>query len=99
MKKALSEKQADHNPLLEKSNLPHGVPPFDRIREEHYMPAVEHAIDEARRNIDAIKADKHPADFKNAIVALEMSSDHLGTVTSIFYNQLSAAGSDGLHAL
>ncbi len=87
------------NPLLQESSLPNHAPAFDRIREEHYLPAVEAAIVEARRNIDAIKNQKAAPDFENTIVALETASETLGIVTSIFYNQLSAAGTDGLQDL
>lgn len=87
------------NPLLSPSSLPNQAPPFDKIEESHYLPAVEAAIAEARKNVDAIKADKAAPDFANTIVALEISSEALGTVTGIFYNQLSAAGTDGLQAL
>ena len=89
----------ESNPLLQDSKLPHGVPPFGKIKEEHFLPAVEQAIAQARLNIDAIKKDKAAPDFANTLVALETSSENLGVVTSIFYNQLSAAGTDGLQAL
>ena len=92
-----------HNPLLENSPLPYQAPPFDTIQEEHYLPAVKAAIGEARGNINAIKKNTKPvasnADFDNVIVALETASERLGTISSIFYNQLSAAGTDGLEAL
>lgn len=87
------------NPLLEPSTLPNKAPPFNRIEEAHYKPAVEAAIAEARSNIDTIKNNKAPADFENTIVAMESASETLGEVTSVFYNQLSAVGGDGLHAL
>lgn len=87
------------NPLLQISTLPNHAPPFDRVREDDYLPAVEQAIVEARRNIDAIKTNAALPDFENTIVALETASETLGVVTSVFYNQLSAAGNDGLHDL
>lgn len=91
--------QKDDNPLLQISTLPNHAPPFDRIKEEHFLPAVEEAIAEARRNIEAIKNSPETPDFDNTIEALETASETLGTVTSVFYNQLSAAGTDGLHDL
>lgn len=97
--KKAAPQSAKSNPLLQPSKLPHGVPPFGKIKEEHYLPAVEQAIAEARRNIEAIKKNKAAPDFKNTMVALETCSEALGVVTSIFYNQLSAAGTDGLQAL
>lgn len=87
------------NILLQLSPLRNHVPQFDKIREEEFKPATLTAIAEARANIDAIIANPEPATFENTIVALETSSETLGSVTGIFYNQLSAAGTDGLQAL
>jgi len=87
------------NPLLTPSPLPHKAPPFKAIKEEHFLPAIKIAIEEARKNVEGIKAVSAPADFDNTILALEMSSETLGTITSIFYNQLSACGTDGLEKL
>lgn len=87
------------NPLLDESGLPNQAPPFARIEESHYLPAVETAIAEARARIGAIKADRRKPDFENTIAALETASETLGAVTSVFYNQLSAAGTDGLQSL
>ncbi len=87
------------NPLLEKSDLPNQTPHFDLIKTEHYLPAIKGAIEEARGNIDDIKANKEAPTFENTIIALETASETLGTVASVFYNQLSAMGGDDLHAL
>ncbi|MCB1562013.1 MAG: M3 family metallopeptidase [Alphaproteobacteria bacterium] len=87
------------NPLLDPSTLPNHAPPFDKIKDEHYLPAVEAAIKEARANIEAIKANKEAPDFENTIVALESASETLGVASGVFYNQLSAMGGDALHAL
>lgn len=87
------------NPLLVVSPLRNHVPQFDLIQESHYKPAVEAAIAEARANIDKIIANPATPDFNNTIVALETAAETLGSVTAIFYNQLSAAGTDNLQAL
>ncbi len=87
------------NILLEEFTTPYQAPPFDKIKEENYFPAVESAIKEARANIDAIKANTDAPTFENTIVSLESASECLGTITSIFYNQLSAAGNDKLEDL
>lgn len=90
---------ADTNPLLADFTNPQGAPPFDKIREEHFLPAVKVAIEEARANIDAIKNNSENPTFANTIEAMEMAGEKLGMVCGIFYNQLSAAGTDGLEAL
>lgn len=87
------------NILLHLSPLRNHAPQFDKIREEDFKPATLAAIEEARTNINAIIDNPAPPTFDNTIVALETSSETLGSITSIFYNQLSAAGTDGLQAL
>ncbi len=89
----------DKNPLLEEFTLPHNAPPFDKIREEHYKPAVLAAIEEARANIEAIKNSPENPTFENTIAAMELAAEKLGMVSGIFYNQLSAAGTDPLEDL
>lgn len=86
------------NPLLAPFTAPHEAPPFDQISEEHYLPAIRAAIETARANIETIKQITEPT-FTNIIEALESASDQLGIITGIFYNQLSAAGTDRLEAL
>ncbi|MCI5060981.1 MAG: M3 family metallopeptidase [Alphaproteobacteria bacterium] len=88
-----------NNPLLEKSSHPFEAPAFDKIKEEHYLPAVKEAIEEAKANIQAIKDNPDAPDFDNTIVALELSSEKLDTAAGIFHNQFTAAGTDGLMEL
>ena len=87
------------NPLLQLSTLPNHAPPFDKIKNEHYLPAVEAGIKEARANIDAIKNNPEPPTFENTIAAMESASELLGQATTIFYNQLACMGGDELQAL
>jgi peptidyl-dipeptidase Dcp len=87
------------NPLLQKSSHPNQAPAFTLFKVEHYLPAVEAAIAEARENIEAIKNNADAPSFDNVIVALECASETLGDVSGIYYNQLSAVGGDDLHAL
>lgn len=87
------------NPLLVQSDHPNHAPPFDSIKNAHYMPAIKKAIQTARDNIDAIKKNTAAPNFENTIVALETASEDLGIVSGAFYNQLSAIGGDELHAI
>lgn len=87
------------NPLLEVSSLPNFAPSFKKIKTEDYLPAVEQGIQEARAHIGRIKDTTAAPDFDNTIVALETSSETLGQVMAVFYNQLSAVGGDDLHEL
>ncbi len=88
-----------NNPLLSVSPLPNYAPQFDLYKEEHYLPAVEQGIKDAHKNIEAIKNNTDAPTFENTIVALETASETLDNVTSLFYNQLSANGTDTLQEL
>lgn len=78
------------NPLLSESPLEYGAPQFDKIRNEHYMPAFEQGIKEAKAEIDAIVANPDAPTFENTIEALEFSGRTLNRVSSIFYNLMEA---------
>jgi len=68
---------ADINPLLEESNLPYGMPPFDRIESEHFEPALEKGMEEQMAEIEAIAHNPEPVTFNNTIVEMEPSTIRL----------------------
>ena len=78
------------NPLLVEWTTPFGMPPFDRIKEEHYFPAFQKAIDLKRQEVDAIIKDTQPATFANTIEALDASGELLDRIGGVFYNLKSA---------
>ena len=79
------------NPLLAEWNTPFGLPPFDQVSDDDYMPAVAAALEQSRANIAAIADDPAEPDFTNTIEALELADETLGRVLSAFY---SVAGAD-----
>lgn len=95
----MAQSSAHNNPLLKISALPNMAPAFDRISEDHFLPAIEMAIEDAKKNIAAIKANPAKPDFDNTIAAMGSASELLDQATGIFYNLLSAAGTDGLQSL
>ena len=78
------------NPLLEESSAPFGAPEFDKIENEHYLPAFETAIAEAKAEIDAIVANEEEPTFENTIEAMEYAGQTLNKVASIFYALMEA---------
>ncbi len=74
------------NPLLQEWNTPHQTPPFSKIRNEHYAPAVREAIKEAEKNIRHIKRQKEAPTFENTIVALQTASEKLDRISSVLFN-------------
>ena len=75
----------ESNPFYAASTLPYSAPPFDRIRDEHYLPAFEAGIAEGRAEVDAIIANADAATFENTIVALEKGGELLNRVAHAFY--------------
>ena len=74
------------NPLLTDSKAPFGAPEFDKIKNEHYLPAFEAGIAEAKAEIDAIVANPEEPTFENTIEAMEFSGRTLNKVAGIFFN-------------
>ena len=78
------------NPLLTESTAPFGAPQFDKIENEHYLPAFEQGIAEAKAEIDAIVANQEEPTFENTIEAMEYAGQTLNKVASIFYAVMEA---------
>jgi peptidyl-dipeptidase Dcp len=81
---------APENPLLAPSTLPFGAPPFDRIKDGDYLPAIQAAMAQHMRAIRTIADDPQPPTFQNTFIAMERSSALLNRVLSTFYNVSSA---------
>jgi len=74
------------NPLLAPGNLPYDAPPFDRIHDADYAPAIEAAMREHQAEIERIADNPAAPDFDNTIVAMERSGATLTRVVQIFEN-------------
>ena len=74
------------NPLLTGSGLPYEAPAFDKITEDHYLPAFEAAIAEGKKEIAAIAENAEAPTFENTILELEYAGSTLNNVAGIFYN-------------
>lgn len=82
------------NPLLGKFNTLHNTVPFNRIKINDYEPAFEEAMKVHKQEIDAIVTQEKEASFENTIEALEYSGELLGTISTVFFNLLSAESTD-----
>ncbi|MBO4446933.1 MAG: M3 family metallopeptidase [Bacteroidales bacterium] len=87
------------NPLLVPSKAPFGAPQFDKIKNEHYLPAFKEAIAEAKAEVDAICECQDEPDFSNTIEALEFAGRKLENVSNIFYNLMEADTNPEMQAL
>ena len=91
--------QTESNPFLTEFQTPNGVPPFDKIKLEHYEPAFQKGIEEQNANIQAIIDNTEAPTFENVIVALDNSSPTLDRVGGVFFNLTEAETTDELTAL
>lgn len=82
------------NPLLQPFSTPFEVPPFDQIKPEHYLPAIDSSIEMARKEIENIANAEVAATFQNTIEALEASGEYMSRAASILFNLNSAETSD-----
>ncbi len=82
------------NPLLQEFDTPYGVPPFDKIKNNHFQPAFEAAMAEHKTEIDAIANQSAAPDFQNTIEALDKAGVLLNRVSNIFYNLSGAHTND-----
>src|SRR5213596_1724898 len=74
------------NPLLTESSLPYHVPPFDRIKDEHFAPAMEKGMREELKEVEVVANNSEKPTFENTIVALERTGRLLDRAERTFDN-------------
>lgn len=87
------------NPLLVEQNTPFGVPAFDKVKIEHYLPAFQEAIAANEAEIEAIVNNPEAPTFANTIEALDRSGELLDKVVGVFFNVLEADGNDEMNKI
>jgi peptidyl-dipeptidase Dcp len=87
------------NPFFDIWDTPFELPPFERIRPEHFPPAFERGMAEQEAEIAAIAGSGAPPDFANTIEALERSGRLLRRVGRVFSNLDSSATNEALQAI
>lgn len=90
---------AQENPFLKVYDTPYQVPPFDKIRNEHFKPAFEEGMRIQKKEIEAIANSSAQPTFANTIVAKENSGDLLRNVSTVFFNLSSAHTNKEIQAL
>jgi peptidyl-dipeptidase Dcp len=78
------------NPFFTDYDAPYQIPPFDEVKEEHYMPAFEKGMKEQLEEIDQIANNPEQPTFENTLVELERTGKTLGKVADVFFNLLSS---------
>ena len=74
------------NPFLSEYTTPFQVPPFDQIKNEHYLPAFEAGMKEQLAEVEAIVNNAEPATFENTILPYDKSGQTLNRVSNVFFN-------------
>ena len=93
------KKVTSDNPLMIDFNTHLQAVPFDKIKPEHYKPAFDNAIQEARAELDKIIKSSRKPSFENTVEALERAGYRLKRVESIFFNINSAETNKEIQAI
>jgi len=74
----------EENPFFSEFDTPFQVPPFDKIKEEHYLPAFKEGMELQNMEIEAIVNNPGTPTFENTIEAIESTGSLLGKVGRVF---------------
>ena len=87
------------NPFLSSWDTPYGIPDFGKVKEKHYLPAVEEGIRQQQAEIDAIIANPDAPTFANVVEAYEASGAVLDRVVGVLFNLSETDGTESLNAV
>ena len=87
------------NPFAKPSTLPLQLPPFDKIKDEHFRPAFEAGMAEELKEMDVIAREPAAPTFDNTIVAMERAGQLLNRVNTVFGNLNASNTNDEIQAI
>lgn len=88
------------NPFLQNAfKTPFGSIPFQKIKNEHFLPALKELISRAKENIEDMKKNDAPANFENVIGVFERNDELLNPIVNSFFNLHSAESNDEIRDL
>lgn len=87
------------NPLLRDFNTPFDTVPFSIVKNEHFQPAIEAAIKEAKDEINQITSNPETPTFENTLETLEFSGERLSRITSLFFNLNAAETNEDIQGI
>lgn len=87
------------NPFYQEWKTPYGTPPFDEIKQDHYLPAFKQGIEEQNKEIEAILTNEEEPTFENTVEALEYSGSLLTKVSNVFFAMTSSMTNDEMQAI
>src|SRR5438046_1270387 len=83
---AVSAADPIDTPLLKESTLPYHLPPFDQIKDQHFVPAMEAGLHDQLKEVDAVANNPEKPTFENTVVALERTGRLLDRAEQTFSN-------------
>ena len=92
-------KKTMENPFFTAWDTPYGIPDFQKIKTEHYMPAFEEGMKRQKAEIDAIVNNPEAPTFENTVEAYEYSGQLLNEVSGVFFNLSECENSDEMEAI
>jgi len=93
------KKKVDVNPFFVEWDTPFGSPPFDKIHEDHYLPAYQEGIRQHQEEIDAIVNNPEEPTFENTIVAYDEAGALLRKISPVFGGLRGAETNDRLQEI
>lgn len=87
------------NPFYQEWSTPYSVPPFEEIKDGHYLQAFEDGMDQQLQEVQAIANNQDGPTFENTIAAFEKSGELLSKVSNVFFNLTSANTNDSLQGI
>lgn len=85
----------EKNPLIQRTKIgKFEAIPFDQIKKEHFLPAIEIAMETTKVNIEKVRNNQNPATYENTVEALEFASEHLDEVATIYFNLMNSESDD-----
>lgn len=92
-------KKQSTNPFLTAYTTRYEIPPFEKIRYEHYLPALQAGIDQQNTQIAAIVNNQEQPTFENTVLALDNCGEILNKVQYVFFALVESDNTDEMHAL
>jgi len=96
---ASASSSAAANPFFSESTLPYHAPPFDKIKDTDYAPAIEAGMKDQLAEVEKIANDPAPPTFANTFETLERSGALLTRVTKVFFNLTQSNTNDTLQKI
>ena len=87
------------NPFMNEYTTPFKVPPFDKIKPEHFLPAFEQGMAEQKQEVEALVNNRKKPTFANTIRAFDGTGKLLTKVSSVFFGITGANTNDELQKI